>query len=482
MAERVLQLINFGGGLNTAVPPALIDASESPRLRNIVFDKVGLLEKRKGYEKFNEASLGEAPITGLYRYNKRDGTKVWLVAHGQDLSWMDDKGVSKGKLIDGLLTDGTVKRFATFKDQALVADKTAGVYKTDLTTTAKIDAAPKGVFLVVHHERVFVAGTSDKPSTLYWSEDGDEETWEANSFLNFDQDDGDEITGLCPLFGDLVVFKRNSIHVLYGAFPREFSRRKVHEGIGCIAPDSILPADNGIYFCASDGIKFFDGAGVHHLSAKVDDIYRAITRKNAVATAKYKQHVWFVHSHPDSNVNDKVLVLDAKQGRWTYFDNIMANVLAVGKSEDEDVLLFGSSAANGHCYVFDRGYSDDGEPIAMEWHSKTFTLDSPEVVKRFRNMYVDFLADGSTAYIDYIVDRGVASGTLEVTGISGDVWGEFKWGEGIWQEPTAQFKATSLDAKNTGRYIRFVVRNRDTQKPFRLYSISVVARPIRMAY
>lgn len=77
-------------GINLSTTPTQIDQHQSPDMLNMHIDSRGSLNKRTGYEKVFNTSLGAGKINGLFDYKKADGTKEILIAHGGRMYRLSD--------------------------------------------------------------------------------------------------------------------------------------------------------------------------------------------------------------------------------------------------------------------------------------------------------------------------------------------------------------------------------------------------------
>jgi hypothetical protein len=479
--DTALRLTNFGGGMNLAVPPTQLMPNESPDLKNVLSDEVGALEQRPGYEKLNETAIASSAITGLYRYYKVAGSKTWLVVCGKNLYAVADDGTA-GAALYGAFTAGTDVFFTGYKDYAFCCDPNAGVVKTDGGTAAVINGSPKGKYIVTNHEKLMVAGMSTNPCRVQWCDEGDEATWGPTSYWEFEEDDGDVITGLATFAGNLYVFKTNSIHALYGTNADDFYSRRLQMGVGCVAPKSLLVTDNGIFFAARDGFKFFDGAMVQHISTKVDPLILPAGNLRYVATGKWRRYIWWSFRTSGAEGNNRVLVFDMAAQTWWLFTGYNASVFATadGATDDGD-LFFGASTATGFIYRANAGTSDDGNSIEFYYSTPYMDLGAPEIVKRFRRLIVVALANGATVNVDWEIDRGACSGSCQIGATSGTVWGEFEWGKAEWTATTSVMLPKSMSQSNMGNYIRLIVWKTDDDALARIEAITVTARPVRVA-
>lgn len=84
MPYDIFRIRNFAG-INTALNPVQIEDNESPDMLNIELDDFGAIRKRRGYKRLYPTPFGDGPINGMFLYRKIDGTKMFLVAHGNCL-------------------------------------------------------------------------------------------------------------------------------------------------------------------------------------------------------------------------------------------------------------------------------------------------------------------------------------------------------------------------------------------------------------
>lgn len=82
--------------------------------------------------------------------------------------------------------------------------------------------APRGKFIVAHKSRVFIAGTSGGPSSIFWSAINDETSWDATSFEIVFANDNGNICGIVSFADSLIVLKDNgNIYQVFGAFDQD---------------------------------------------------------------------------------------------------------------------------------------------------------------------------------------------------------------------------------------------------------------------
>ena len=122
-----------------------------------------------------------------------------------------------------------------------------------------------------------IAGGTDRPERVQWSDTADPETWTGGNSGTVDLvEDGKDITGL-NVFGDyLSVHKETSIYLGYLVSSSnifQFVRKST--GAGTIANNSIvnLPTGEQI-FLASDGLRIFNGISAPLIDSPINDEIR----------------------------------------------------------------------------------------------------------------------------------------------------------------------------------------------------------------
>jgi len=116
-------------------------------------------------------------------------------------------------------------------------------YAADLETGAAV--ATKARYCIEYANRLILAdyGSTRDPLGVAWSKEGDPTDW-TDSTAGAVQllETEDIITGLGKIGGQLIVYKRNSIFFWYrtGESTAPIARASYREGIGCIAPYSIV--------------------------------------------------------------------------------------------------------------------------------------------------------------------------------------------------------------------------------------------------
>lgn len=191
---------------------------------------------------------------GLYRYN---GTG-WDAEHADTYSnpW----------------------QFAQFGDLAIGANGAEPVkYDIGAGTAGLLGGTPpNGKFITTVKDFVVISGVDSANSTVYWSAINNAEGWTVGTDQSDLQviPDGGEVTGLAG--GEyLLIFQREQIwRGQYVGVPFIFQFDKVSQGVGCIAPNSIVSVGRTVYFIAQRGFMAFTDGQIQMIGAnKVDGTF-----------------------------------------------------------------------------------------------------------------------------------------------------------------------------------------------------------------
>jgi len=394
MAIRNFALTSFQG-LNTAVSDFLRKDNEASDLSNVDVDYKGYLRNRAGINKVTDTVITNAPhVLGLYKFYK-DGvtTPLFICAAGDKIyklvgsTWTD--------MVAGLAETGGRWNFITHNNICYAADDknipvkisesgdTYSIADWTAVTNNPPDLAP---FIIVHRDRIFIAGDPDNASTVVYSTTAATPDFDATGITGVPvlKGDGQAITGISKLGFNLIVFKKHQIHHISGCTSADFTRRMIIPGKGSFASRSMVNTGNTIIMLHDSGILNFNGTAVQNMSlnfqskiAGIDDDYI----QNACAIYKDGRY-WLSYTRNGQTSNDRTLVVDSITGACTeYSYGVNAFYL------DLDNNLYGA-CNSGFVRQLDTGTDDDDSDIASYWQSKYFDFGLPGVTKKLREVIV----------------------------------------------------------------------------------------------
>lgn len=252
--------------------------------------------------------------------------------------------------------DGTIKEYV---------DNNGKIHASESTITTY---APKGDFIELHYDRLWIAGEKTNPDRVYFStanvNGADVNDWtvpteegEANQhggFLDVRSYDGGKIIGLKVVFNSVVIFKETTAFKIFGNAPDNYQLVQLFSCSGAIANKSIVVGNNGAYFLNNDGIYYFDGTNVNLISQKIQSVIKKLnfTYARKAVGCMYDNKYYLSIPTTNSDYNTILIVYDTITQSFMTYDLkkvqhmcIMNNELIV--AQDNNYMYIGTG---DNCY------------------------------------------------------------------------------------------------------------------------------------
>lgn len=219
--------------------------------QNMNFIEEGFLSKDTGcaYEGDTDA---EVQIHSPFHYKKKDGTEYKIRAKGTKLQVFNTSTLVYDD-IDPSPTFTADARFGyiVYDNELWLGNAVESLYKWDGSTFTEYASAPKGNILEIFEDRLFIAGVTAEPLTVYYSNVGDPTTYTSTDVLN--PLDTDSVTNLENYFGTLLIFKEDSIWKLTFIYDQVVSlfvpKLEVQSGnYGACSRQAVTWVENDIWF------------------------------------------------------------------------------------------------------------------------------------------------------------------------------------------------------------------------------------------
>ena len=241
--------------------------------------------------------------------------RVLICTSANDVPFKYESGVIKKML----------NRRVTYDLETGVANGFMDANGVHHTTEADITTyAPKGDFIELYYDRLWIAGDKDNPDRVYFSTANvngadiqdftvplAEET-EINmhgGFLDVRSYDGSKIIGLKVIFNSIVIFKNKSAYKVYGSSPSNFQLVELFNCNGAISNKSICVGDNGAFYLNSDGIYFYDGTNNNLISQKITNIISRLNMTYAEdSVGIYYNNKYYLAVPVDGSVKNNLLI------------------------------------------------------------------------------------------------------------------------------------------------------------------------------
>jgi hypothetical protein len=318
-------------------------------------------------------------------------------------------------LLTGLTAGGSYY-FTTLKDVFIIVNGIDAPKKWNgIDAVSNVGGTPPHCqYVAAHKNRIFMASVSANRSRLYWSDILDEDTWGATSYIDISPNDGDYITNIMA-FGDyLIITKQRSVWILLGQAASDFAVRRLHEGIGCVAPRSLITMEDVFLFVSSEGVYVSNLSQVTLLTERLKNYWKLLNRRKlSIACASYFDHrlrVEFPYS--TSTYNNRRIVYDGIR-KSLYIEQFADHASCYCKfvEKGKEVLLYGHSN-EGQVSQADYGTADNDAAIEMEWKTKHFNFGSSAVEKKVGRAYFAVVPASSAVTVSvYFNVDGVENAT-----------------------------------------------------------------------
>ena len=487
---------NNNGGLNIRLPAQLIEDSEATIANNVFFDTSGAIQKRSGWGKLISSAVPTSNnLIGLFQGAfVSAGVIVRYVIATDGVTVYYWNGSSWSNITGGLsltTSNSAIVSFVEMNGYVIAYDGINSPWKWNTTgnisTLAVSGAAPVGNIGIVYSNYLWFSGDPGNPNRLYYSAAGDPTTWVSTSYIDVPAVfDGDQITGLAILYGDLIIFKRYSIYILRGTDPNSFTLIKNNSSIGCVSPYSVVAVNNFIYFVSDKGLYVVNLSNNKQVCYNVEPRYSQAVNNQLQGGAlyrnriqsqhyRYRNQVWvaidattngqdhhdriMVHDYYNSNKAGDPAVSEYTVSTATEAaPSIMADYVASSGSP-----LVMASFYDKYVYYYNEGSFTDVQgasstyAVKSNWQSKYFGGEDDFGWKSIRFIYTAGNLSGSGLSIKINNTVNIASSASSVTFTPTP--GTFFNGKG----------AVASSVLNMGRFFQFGFLSTGTSDQFTLY-------------
>ena len=496
-SREVMYLEDFRGGLNLTAQQQNLGPKESPDVLNIDFGVAGGITSRGGFRsQGTDQNLDDARFLGATYFSD---DVVIILGDGGDMYEWDGSTLDKTpNSATRTLTDDMTRnvRMAAFGGKAYFANclssstlimrgwdgttlddlSTGWSFNDDYTTPTTIGSGyvVPARHIAHHNTHMWVADTVESggrySSRLRWSHLGQPEDWATNDYVDIDDfDEGDPITALVPFRDMLLVFKRSSVHAIFGYNRTEFFREQIAPVSGVNDPRAVATNAGVCYWFSGDGtIMAFNGRQVAPLTQNL---------KWWVQTGKIKaggDHVlawsdgrlWISAEAGSAEIADRYLfVWDADIKALTRYDLQPSDIFHWERLDQEHDPLFLVGAPDINIWRYDRAYEadlydgtillEDGTALLLEdgtyaeleaavtqridayYRTAWQTAGETATKKRWKRPRVTAAATGDATiqidvYHDFNSNETKKTSSFPISGDENAQWGSAVWGVDVW--------------------------------------------------
>jgi len=307
--KNVYPLNDFSGGLNTFVAPQFLNDNEVQDCQNVLFDeKIGSVVKRNGYSLKSTLPVNEA-VLRLFNYTKSNGD-IYIIAQVSSFKVYQTRDFQTWTLVPTTDSLTGLADFAVFEDYLWITNGVNEVRIFDGTNVWILDGrtyssgsvptnetlpyvtpnVPRGKYITVLNDRIFIANTPDNNSEIrfsnFYNTAGasinayNKNAWPAINQLAVAQDDGSMINGIAVYFNRLVCFKGSgnirSMYAVVGTSPTNYTIVNIPTIYSTLYHYSAKIYKGILTFLGQDNIYGFNGSTVVKMSQKIENIIKTI--------------------------------------------------------------------------------------------------------------------------------------------------------------------------------------------------------------
>jgi len=383
MAKKAT-LYNLGMNRNTS--PLLIKEGEWRLIVNADLHKNGVLKKRKGYTKIlNTPDANE--VLSLIPIELGTIRQLIMVNAAGKMYSSDLTGATWGTAIVTGLSASARWGFTIMADSSgnkyAIMGNGAVTYKTaDGVSLTSVSGAPLAKYWTTFAQRVFGAGVTASPDTLFWSSIGDLTNWSGvspsdSSSTTIDLYYRGNIRGIKESNDRVVIYKERMMKRWDGE-----TLKTVRSSTGAEAPYSLATIEGMIFSFDRDGIRLYDGNKPEIISERIKDLIQGIdvTAANlericgAVYRNRYYLSVGNITDEDGNTITNAVIVYDFIFNEFLLYSTahrITAMTRFINTTNNTEDLYIGDLTGNVY-KMFANDDLDDDKNVEMKLESHIF--------------------------------------------------------------------------------------------------------------
>lgn len=308
---------------------------------------------------------------------------------------------------------------------------------------------PKASLYRTHLNHGWMAGVHNYPHRIYKSDTGNPLIWTPGGpggaeYFDVNAGDGDPvgITALFPSFhNDLIVAKRKSLYRIYWN-GTAFGVAELVKGIGCIAPNTVVPIHNDIIFCSERGVHSLsttDSYGDYQTSFLSSNIHKTYIEEldftrademSAVYSSELNSYL-LVFPRVGFGLSTDILGYNIINKEWYRWENVNAAFIANyidTRNRDREIVL----SKNGNIGLLNSEVlTDYDEPYTVLCKTGIiYPYNIPKQQVNFKSITIYYVPKGNYTFnLTYKIDNlEIETLIFDQSGLGGTPLGEFTLG------------------------------------------------------
>jgi hypothetical protein len=422
-----------------------LKTNECRKLENGVLDERGGFAKRLGMVSKGPFGSELHRVLSMYTYYKV-GQAPQLVIHttNGDVLYSNNPEadpISWSTIATGQSTTEPFS-FETFAGKLYMSNGVDDYASWDGTTRTAHASAPKGKYLRLWKDTMWVAGVTNLPDRVYSSEPGNAESFLISAWIDIAKGDGDQIFALATDGLFLIIGKRN--RAVSMSDPVTFTNRMVDFEKGFESHFSVAQFEGAIYYLSRRGICLWLGDTPSRIiSGKIDSLFDpSILNLDALRFSQaytYENRIgWTFAEVGEIAATLQVeyyprLMGEGESAGPFAFQRMPAAFFSRWRYGTIDRLFAAHATSNKVLQAFGPTGLDDGQPFSSLAETGALDFDRPTVYKYLR--YLRMVGRGeftllmlrnfrTDIYKTFIIDMA-SEGDLWT---SGEAWNTDSWG------------------------------------------------------
>lgn len=377
--------------------------------------------------------------------------------------------------------------------------------------TADSTGGPKAAYIKRFHDRLIYAGIDGQPTKVLISGHApNHEKFDianGGNFILIEPDAGDDVSQIEVFRDRIIVFKERSIwqttlasEQVGNFFVTTPVVQLITASKGCIAPRSVVPVENDIYFLDRRGVNSlgyetgfsFDVLRSSEISVRIRPYFQNLTvsqMQNAVATY-YKGK--YIIAFPG---RDEMMVFDRERLAWTGPWSLDSTVFETFYDSSSNEHLLFAQEGTVNVDEFSEDLTDDkGTAIATTVRTKSEDFGDWSLFKNIRDVFTMMRNVTGTVMVDVRLETRtgtvVTSKSFNITPTSGSAgWGADMWADAMWGDSAvveggseAVFTIRWANLNKIGRTMQLTFKTTAKNSNYELLGVRGVVKPLSRGF
>jgi hypothetical protein len=398
-----LRTQGWAGGANSRDAFNFMTADQSRPIENMVLNERGGGQKRLGCESHGTFGVDADRALSMYTFYRTDANppQILMYTSAGTLYYTTnpvDPLATWTQIATGLSTSVPFS-YETFNSKVYMGNGIDAYCSWDGATYTTYPSAPKGKFVRLWKDTMWISGVTNLPDRVYSSAPGDAETFPVAGYVDVSRGDGDVVRALATDGQFLIVGKRDRTITIYD--PNTLANRVVDYEKGFESHFGVAELESEIYFVSRRGIcRYLGDSPSQIISDMLDPMFDpqvvALNRLIFSTAYAFENRVGFAISEVGTSYNTVVVEYYPRLGPLTAFGTrslgpfsyhrMPVQCFAKWRWQGDDILVAGHNNANKFLRLFANVGVDDGKPFKAVMQTPFFDLNDAMNVKYLRRL------------------------------------------------------------------------------------------------